>query len=96
MGNNSKHTEGRMEAMGTGMNQYILSVNGMDVFKSFATVRGSQQEPNAERIVTMWNNWDDVVKALEDLVYFTEHRQYNERPGFALDQAKDIISKLSS
>lgn len=64
----SKHTEGKLSYIESGMNQYILQINGADLFKSFASVPSSQQLPNAARIVTTWNNWDNVILALNNLI----------------------------
>lgn len=67
MATNSKHTEGKLYI---GDQSTIRADNGQEHVWQHETlfIYTGGNKANASRIVTMWNNWDDVILALNNLI----------------------------
>ena len=95
-----KHSEGIMTQEPTDLNMISLSLKSTDRGDKMAepiALLGKGSEANAERIVTTWNAYDELVHNLKITVKTLEFYDTNDNAGMrkeAIRIAKNLLKSL--
>lgn len=95
MATNSKHAEGKLYI---GDQSTIRADNGQEHVWQHETlfIYTGGNKANASRIVTMWNNWDELKDMLSLIVDRVEENEFQPYFPSAYNRAKALLDKLSS